>query len=264
MPSISQGLLRSACLAAALCLSLPCANAQEPATLHAVTGNDTAPFNFLDDKGELRGMGLDMANELARRANLKLDVRALPWGRALQMAREQKDLLLFTVARTPERETWFHWIGPLAEREVWLWKLAARQGIQPTNLQQVRQYRVADTPNNATVAPLQHLGVDIQFVTSHAAIAEMLKLGRVDLAPVSLYNIEAFAAGGGMEVGQLARTLLLARSSGYYLALRHDSDPALVTRLQAAFATMLKDKTAARIAGAWAPRTATGGDTTRK
>jgi len=47
--------------------------------------------------------------EMARRAGFKLDLRPLPWGRALQMAREQKDLLLFTVARTPERETWFQW-----------------------------------------------------------------------------------------------------------------------------------------------------------
>jgi ABC-type amino acid transport substrate-binding protein len=114
------------------------------------------------------------------------------------------------------------------------------------------------------VPALQQLGVDIQYATSHTAIAELLKADRADLAPVNVFNIEAFAASAGMETAQLARAILLTRSGGYYLVLHQGSDPALVARLQSAFAAMVRDKTLARIVSSWSPRASPGTEPARK
>ncbi len=239
------------CLSCALVTALPVWAAGEP-VLRAVVGDDNAPFNYLE-QGQLKGMGVDIAQELARRAGFTLSPEPLPWARALATARNERSVLILTVARTAEREAWFSWIGPIADREIWLWKLASRSDVAPKTFADLKHYRIGDTLNNATVETLKEKGIEAEVVTHDGQNGKKMLAGRIDLVPMNPYSIEAFAAAGGIPLNQLEPSLLLLRSGGYYLAVSKDTDRELVRRLDAAFDTLKSDGTLRAIVAKWSP-----------
>jgi len=71
------------------------------------------PYSY-KDQGETKGITVD----LLRRVWASLDVREqpidiLPWARAYEIALIQPGTMLFSMARTPEREPLFRWAGPI-------------------------------------------------------------------------------------------------------------------------------------------------------
>jgi polar amino acid transport system substrate-binding protein len=125
-----------ASLVLAVVMLCPVAATATP-VLHAVAGDDNEPFNLVQDQ-QLQGQGVDVAKVVAERAGMSLDLVALPWARALATARLKPDVLLLTVARTAARESQFYWLGPIAKREVWLWKLRQRHDIRIDQASDVR------------------------------------------------------------------------------------------------------------------------------
>jgi polar amino acid transport system substrate-binding protein len=242
-------------LSGALAAAPPAWAAGEQPVLRAVVGDNNAPFNYLE-QGQLKGMCVEVAQELARRAGFKLAAEPLPWARALATARSEPSVLVLTVARTAERETWFSWIGPIADREIWLWKLSSRTDVAPRSIADLKHYRIGDTLNNASVDTLKEKGIEAEVVTHDGQNGKKMLAGRIDLVPMNPYSIEAFAAEGGIPLKQLEPTLLLSRSGGYYLAVNRDSDRELVRRLNAAFDAIKTDGTLHAIVTKWSPSVA--------
>ena len=63
-------------------------------------------------------------------------------GRAYLNASTEADSLLYTTTRTPERESYFEWIGPIGPRKMLLFKLKERRDIQINSKEDLRKYRV--------------------------------------------------------------------------------------------------------------------------
>ncbi|GAB5379423.1 MAG: ABC transporter substrate-binding protein [Aliiglaciecola sp.] len=78
-----------------------------------VLTNPEAPFVVQDDKRQLRGMLVDVVNGVLSEANIKQQILAAPWERVEREARVKSNVLVFALARTPERENYYHWITPL-------------------------------------------------------------------------------------------------------------------------------------------------------
>lgn len=239
------------CLSCALAAALPAWAAGEP-VLRAVVGDNNAPFNFLE-QGQLKGMSVEVAQQLARRAGFALAAEPLPWARALATARSEPSVLVLTVARTAERESWFSWIGPIADREIWLWKLSSRTDVAPKSIADLKHYRIGDTLNNASVDTLKEKGIEAEVVTHDGQNGKKMLAGRIDLIPMNPYSIEAFAAEGGIPLNQLEPALLLSRSGGYYLAVSRGTDRELVRRLNTAFDAIKGDGTLRGIVAKWSP-----------
>ncbi|MEI8631015.1 hypothetical protein P4S72_00655 [Vibrio sp. PP-XX7] len=58
------------------------------------------------------------------------------------MALDEKDILIYSIARTKERESLFKWVGPIAPYNVYLFKLKARSDIIVNTLEDVKKYRI--------------------------------------------------------------------------------------------------------------------------
>ncbi|WP_158006870.1 transporter substrate-binding domain-containing protein [Piscirickettsia litoralis] len=81
------------------------------------------PFNYKDTtkkagkKQQLTGIAVDILKQTYLNAGLKLnlnDIKILPWSRGYYLA-QQAHLtnMLFSTARTKEREDLFKWVGPI-------------------------------------------------------------------------------------------------------------------------------------------------------
>lgn len=100
------------------------------------------PFNFEED-GQIKGISTDVVRETLRRAGIEAEFRMCPWARAYRWAMEEENVMLFTIARTPEREEHFQFICPVAPpvKNVFF-KLPDRQEIHIGSLDDARSYRI--------------------------------------------------------------------------------------------------------------------------
>ncbi|MCX2861629.1 transporter substrate-binding domain-containing protein [Paucibacter sp. PLA-PC-4] len=86
------------------------AHAQAPAL--RLMSEEFPPINFSQD-GEAQGLAVDMVREIQRRLGQKQAIEFLPWARAFRDLQRPAPAALFAMARTPERERQFKWVGPI-------------------------------------------------------------------------------------------------------------------------------------------------------
>ena len=114
-----------------------------------LTTEDYDPFDIVDaKKGTFSGLATDKVLELMRRSGEKYTVAAYPWARSFQMARNDADTCVFSTTRTPERETMFKWIGPIAKMNLAIFALA-NDKRHPKTLESLRPYVLGSYRNDA-------------------------------------------------------------------------------------------------------------------
>ncbi|EEX34582.1 MULTISPECIES: substrate-binding periplasmic protein [Vibrio] len=80
------------------------------------------PFGFYDDQGQLTGVGVELVKGLLAEMELPISITVLPWSRALKQLDTQPNHALFCMARTPEREEHYWWVGPLLSDGVYFYQ----------------------------------------------------------------------------------------------------------------------------------------------
>lgn len=75
--------------------------------------NPEPPFVVQDDKRQLSGYIVDLVQGILQQAEVEQDILAAPWERVEREARTKANVLVFALARTPERESHYHWLTPI-------------------------------------------------------------------------------------------------------------------------------------------------------
>lgn len=216
--------------------------AQPARALQALT-EQMPPYNYQLAGQPVSGFSVDLLHTLLARSGLTLrgDIQLQPWARAYQNARYQAGSILFSVARTPEREQQFQWVGPVGPRTIRVWRLSSRTDIQPRSLQEASHYRIAVVRNSASAQQLIRQGLAPVSVNSEEDKFRMLLRGRVEL-------VTALDLGAAFHMHQLghgleALTPLFVYDDGeqYYFALNLATEPAKVQALQRALDQMRQD-----------------------
>ena len=78
-----------------------------PSVLQCGT-NEFPPFTYLDKKGRAAGLEVDLVREVARRLNLEIDIRILPWPRLLAGVKTGSLDCMFAAFMTDERRTYMN------------------------------------------------------------------------------------------------------------------------------------------------------------
>jgi polar amino acid transport system substrate-binding protein len=243
-----------------LCIALFGAGCFGQATVvRAVAGDATQPFNYRA-AGKLQGLGVDAVRELERRAGVNFQVQELPFARAYMEGSTQPNVLLFTIARTAEREALFHWIACIAPRDVWLWRLKRRTDIVVNDMQQAGRYTIGVSNGDAAIPELERVGITpghgLHVIHTRQSFDRMLRLDRIDLIPMLSSAEPWLSADADNPQEDMVPVIRLSNTGGYYLAMAKGSDPALVARLQTAFAAMRDDGSLLKMQKQWLPASA--------
>lgn len=218
--------------------------------LKAVTHADAFPYNY-EYNQRINGLVFDVANTLATRAGYTLNTETQPWTRALQTAKNNPSTLIFSLARNPNREDFYYWIGPVTKSEVWLFKLKRRTDIQLASIDDVKPYTIGDIASSSTVALLTEHGAKVDTAPSNVSNCRKFKSGRVDLVPFDPNGIKMFLDTCGLLLEDVEKTLHLPRDSSLYIALGKSTPQTLVDQLNLEFQRMSKDGTLAQIHRQW-------------
>lgn len=203
-----------------------------------VVTTDNPPFNFLQADVP-RGLGTEILQAVAANAGFEPHIVFLPWQRALHEVEGKANTLIYTLARTPEREQRYEWIGPFAPRKVYFWKLKARGDVAVRSLDDVRRYRVATVRDDAQTELMLATGLvnatKDSFLTSDENSLRMLFARHADLVANSEIGMAWRMRILGLDPNRLERGPLLVDGGGYYFAFAKGADPQLVARFRRAF-----------------------------
>ena len=140
------------------------------------------PYVIFDEAtNEAHGPAVDVINRICVLSQTNCEIHVEPWARAYATALEQPNTLIFSIARRPDRETKFKWIGTVAPYQVRLFALD-RNGVQATdNWRELSDFHVAGQLGDVKAQYLQNSGFDVEMVPSAEATIRMLYAGRADL-----------------------------------------------------------------------------------
>lgn len=223
-------------LAAALPLPAAAAPAPLPAFCHALP-----PLSYEQD-GQLTGLAVELLRRMADTAGLELNLALQPRLRAEKSFVDTPGSLLFPLARLPERENRFRWVGPIVPRRVSIYCLAQRTDIRFRGLQQLEGLRVGATAGTATLEQLLAAGLkpgkELEVAPSYETSVRKLLAGRMDLLVIGDLNLYWQLHQMREAPERIREVAVLDASADYSFGLRLDGDAALADALQRALDTL--------------------------
>jgi polar amino acid transport system substrate-binding protein len=216
-----------------------------------VVTEDTS-FSYLQD-GKVAGPASEVVEATLQRAGLNDYHLALyPWARAYDMALQEPDVLIYLIARTPEREPLFKWVGELTRIEYHFYKLRERTDIQVQALQDVQNYSVGVLRDDVRHQYLQAQGFTRMVVSANNRDNFRMLLNRqVQLVPMPENDAIMLCAEARIDCADLERVHTLdALTTGLYMAYSRATADDTVTRSRAALDSLKAEGLVTRLMSA--------------
>lgn len=236
-------LLIGCCLG--LLLSVGCfAQENSEPELHFLTEH-SPPSQYLNEVGEIDGVTIKLIRHLQKQLDERLHITLLPWARALKLARQRPNTVLFETVRTPAREPYFQWVGPIKLFDMHLYTLPEIVA-NPADFSE-ENLRACAYRSSAQLGYFEQLGFEagnnVSVVANSHECQTMAKWGRTDVIALN-----ALRYGEFFQVGEitLQRWKPLYRSY-LYLAFSPDIPAQRVQRWQDALEQSYRDGTMRRL-----------------
>jgi len=219
---------------------------ERPLPPFTVVTESFPPYNY-QVKGEPRGLSVEVLqtvlDELYKAYPLepKPDIQFMPWARAYHKASTVKNVLIFSIARIPEREALFHWIGEIAPYRTSLYKLS-QNPIQIKSLKDARDYDVGVSQQDVIYSFLRSEGFTrLDVIGSDLLNIRKLKHDRIPLIAYDEASF-SFAMRSDHNPDAFERVLRIEPLSGsLYMAFSEGSDPYLISRFREALEQIKAD-----------------------
>ncbi len=209
------------------------------------------PLNYEQD-GKVVGFSSELLDLMAKDADITVHKQLLPWSRAYDMVGRQGNTLIYSLARTPERESLFQWVGPISARRILLYKHSDRTDISLKSLDDARPYRIGVARESAAAKGLIKQGFAING--AHEVLGPGLDLGAHDESNMKKFIAKRFdllvsldwaaaynAKNAGLDADDLQAVWVLDESLSYWYGLNPATDPDIARRLNAALQKVKSD-----------------------
>ncbi len=193
--------------------------------------------NFAQDEN-INGIAVDIVREMFRRADMTYSLTLrFPWERIYKLALEKPGYGVFVMARLPDREKLFKWVGPIGPDD-WIMLAKEDSKISLETLDDARKFKIGAYKGDAIAETLTKQGLKPIVVLRDQDNAKKLVNGQIDLwatgDPAGRYLARQDGVTG-------LKTVLRFNSAELYLALNKDVPDETVAKLQAALDQMRKD-----------------------
>ncbi len=222
-----------------------------------VVTEEMAPYNFSDEKDKaITGLSTEIVREVLRRAKLEYKIDIYPWARSYRLAQEEEpNIAIYSMGRNDEREKIFKWVGVVANRDIYLYKLKGRTEVKADKISDLKSYTLGGIRDGVRTQYLLREGLSVDLVSDDISNIKKLKNGRIDAFPVDELALIALAEKSGVEFNSLEKMLKLDKLSGaLYMAFSLNTDDSTVEKCRAALDEIKKDGTFNKITAKWLQR----------
>jgi len=208
----------------------------------SIVTEDFPPFNYQQD-GIAKGLSSEVVQAVIKEAKLDARIVFYPWARAYMLALHQKNHLIYSIARIPERENLFHWVGAISPYKTSFYKLKARTYINVTNLEDAKNYLIGVSLADVITIYLQEKGFEkLAMVAEDKQNLHKLILERVDLIAYEENSFIHKVREQKLDPSKFERVFRLEDlSDELYMALSKTSDLKLFEKLRSGLRQIKKN-----------------------
>lgn len=204
---------------------------------------DYPPFNYMEN-AKIKGLSTEIVKELQKRTKTKGAIKILPWPRAYKTLQSKNDCMLYSIARTKDRENQFKWVGPIMENKIFLYK---KKG-STANIQSLEDAKKVGSigvqqNSNGHIYLKSHGFSNLDTVPDASLNVKKLLAGRVDLIPSIKPVIHHRLKQEGLNKDAIENTGVSLGKQRLYLAFSKNTDDNLIQNWQAALDDMKRDGT---------------------
>ena len=192
------------------------------------------PFSQHNERGQLEGVIIEVVKGVLHEASIDQQILVAPWERVFKEANSKSNVMVFALARTPEREAQFHWITPLSSVIVGVFSLQPSQ----TTLTQLNQLNLNQSIGVLDGDYRQQLLVqagasNIVVLNNWTQGTEMLLNRDIENLFLSSIGIQLTCQRLQKDCKQIKRILNYQQITGY-LALSKETDNATINKISQA------------------------------
>ncbi len=211
-----------------------------------VLTEDLIPFNYMENN-KVTGFTTELVENLLEKTGIQPErgkILLWPWKRAYQTALEEKNVLLFTTTRTPERENLFKWVGPIYPRQQWMFRLRERPNIRVNTLEESKRFKIVVVENSANhqffIKHGFESGKNLIITNTWNSKINMLVAERADLASYIPLEIGFRLKQIGRKSDLVEKLFLVSGDLQYYLSFSRKTPDDIVKRFQSELDAMKK------------------------
>lgn len=202
------------------------------------------PGEYLAADGQVKGPTVELIRILQQRLQDEGPIEIYPWARAVQLAAQEPNAVLFETVRNPLREDKYQWVGPLKIHEITLY------GRRSNSISANSRLIACDYRDSAVLGQIRQLGYEENrnlVVTIKAGECnELLLKGRVDLVALNQLVFAELNQQLAAQQDSLYRVQKLS-AAHLYLAFSPKIAPERVARWQQALMASYRDGTMRRL-----------------
>ncbi len=147
---------------------------------------DLPPLQYNNHGKPASGAMVDLIHLLKNEAKLSGSIYIYPWARSYQMAKNEENVIIFSMFRSADREKHFQWVGKIYRIDSYLVALKSRQDIRVNNLNDAKAYTVGSIRDDLAENYLKERGFiedkNLYLSSAYPVLWKMLYSGRTDLA----------------------------------------------------------------------------------
>lgn len=194
--------------------------------------------------GEMEGPAADLVERVINDAGIDFTTKVLPWARAYKEAEHTANTLIYSIVRTPERESKFHWLGVISEPQYYLFAMKDSQFTQAINTSSFKSHSIGTILNSASYLALK--AEDYKYLvplTNAEQVFGMLTKNRVDFITANKRTFQSICINYSVECEKIIAIapIKMQKSSLLYFAINKESDPRLVTLLRESYIKLLSE-----------------------
>lgn len=201
------------------------------------------PFNFLEN-GKIKGQSTLLIEQLFQKSGHHIlgdNIQFLPWVRGYYNVLHEKNAMLYSMARTPEREALFQWVGPIGKMTLGVIAKKNRHLMIATP-DALHGYKIATIPDTASEKVLLESGFRIEELERFANVSSQvkkLKENRVDALSFGVEATFALLQELGSDVSDY-EVVYEFNKSDLYFAFSKETDLKLIAELNETLKTLIK------------------------
>ncbi|NMP33089.1 transporter substrate-binding domain-containing protein [Thalassotalea sp. M1531] len=210
------------------------------------------PFQLVNEKNQLAGgIAHVVVEALMFRLQLKTKYIPLPWARAYKLTQENPNTLIYSIARSPQREDQFAWIGKIKQVRYFFYGVNTTISGVDLASYKVRDLKVVVVRGSIESDLLQQIGFEenknLFFADSYPAAFQMALLGRVDAVYANQFSTLGISRYLGLEENILKPIYTINQSLDLYLAANKHSSREFIERLKTEYEKMVRMDIVSRI-----------------
>lgn len=181
---------------------------------HAITfiAEDLPPYHYKNEDGEIVGALVDIAKAVLEDAKLAGKFEIMPMARAYHQLETDRNTIMMSLLKNPQREDLFHWLGDVYFADAYLVSLQTFKG-QVTTLEDAKNYRVGTINGYSSAQYLKDKGFtddeNLVLVSHYTQLWQMLFKRRLDFVLTNTLTLENELKSVGFKVSDINKRLHL-------------------------------------------------------